>query len=124
MKVLIVDDNVDAADSFKLVVERLGGHEVRATYSGESALETLTDFRPNVIFLDISMPKLDGYELCRRIRLLPWSAHTSIYAVTGWARIEERAAEAGFTGCILKPYDCQQMERLIATAIPTSPNPG
>ena len=122
MKVLIVDDNVDAADSFKALVERLGGHDVRASYGGESALETLTEFRADVVFLDISMPRLDGFELCRRIRLLPWSVHTSIYAVTGWTHMDRRASEAGFTGYILKPFDWGEMEQLLVTgaAMPTS----
>jgi len=122
MKVLIVDDNVDAADIFKLLVERLGGHEVVTSYSGESALETLADFRPDVIFLDIVMPKLDGLEVCRRIRRLPWSMHTAIYAVTGRPHVEERSAEAGFTGCILKPFDWIEVEQLLAGDLPTSFN--
>ena len=115
MKVLIVDDNVDAADTFRVLVEGLGVHEVLASYSAESALETLTNFHADVIFLDLAMPRIDGFELCRRIRALPWSARTSIYAVTGWTHMDERAAAAGFTGCILKPFDWIEVEQLLAS---------
>ena len=74
-KILIVDDDEDGASSLGLLLE-VSGHEVAVRFDGHSALECLESLRPDVAFLDLSMPQLDGYELCRRIRSKPCSAAT------------------------------------------------
>jgi CheY-like chemotaxis protein len=71
------------------------------------ALETAAAFRPDVVLLDIGMPKLDGYEVCRRLRAQPWGAGVLIVAVTGWGQDSDkrRAREAGFDHHLTKPMD-------------------
>jgi CheY-like chemotaxis protein len=105
------------------------GHEVRAARSGTAALEAAAEFRPNLIVLDIGMPGLDGYEVCRRIRQHEWGQAIVIAALTGWARDEDkgRSEEAGFNHYLVKPVDPKALEALIALVMPgpsTSLRPG
>ena len=104
-RVLVVDDNVDAADSLAMLLQ-VRGDEVRIAYDGEEALVAELDFRPEVVLLDIGMPKLSGYEVARRIRDARGPA-VLIVAITGWGQDEDRqrAHDAGFNHHFTKPVD-------------------
>ena len=89
-------------------------HEVTVRFDGASALESIESLRPDVAFLDLSMPDLDGYELCRRIRSKPWGNEPYLYALTGWTHVENEALSAGFDGCLLKPCSLEDLQALLA----------
>jgi len=103
-RVLVVDDNRDAAESLA-VLFTLQGHEVRTAHSGSAALEMSQTYRPDVVFLDIGMPGMDGYEVARRMRQQPGLEHVVLAALTGWGQQEDRrrTAEAGFNHHLVKP---------------------
>jgi CheY-like chemotaxis protein len=109
-----VDDNIDACASLALMV-RLHRHEVETAHDGLAALEKAAAFRPDLILLDIGLPGLNGYEVCRRLRQRPELANTHIVALTGWGQDEDRrrSQEAGFDLHITKPIDPQLLEDLL-----------
>jgi CheY-like chemotaxis protein len=115
-RILVADDNRDAADSLAMIL-RLAGHEVHAAHDGREAVEAAAWFRPDVALLDIGMPKLNGYEACRRIREQPWGMNIVLVAITGWGQEEDkrRASEAGFDHHLTKPVDPAALEPLLAT---------
>ena len=104
MKVMVVDDNHEAANSMGMLVEAFG-HEVRTAFDGEEAFVVARAFHPDVMLLDLSMPRMDGYEVCRRMRLQPWGTKITMVAVTGWGQAEARTktALAGFDLHFVKP---------------------
>jgi CheY-like chemotaxis protein len=118
-RVLVVDDNVDAANSLAMFL-RLCGHDVEVAGDGIEAVEAAERFRPEVIFLDIGMPRLDGYGACRRIRAEPWGKETVIVALTGWAQEEDRrkTREAGFDAHLVKPVGGVRLQELLAELQP------
>jgi hypothetical protein len=79
---------------------RLLGHEVRLAHDGEAAVQAVEAFRPGLILMDIGMPRLNGYDACRRIRGQPWGKGVAMVALTGWVQEEDkrRSKEAGFDG--------------------------
>jgi PAS domain S-box-containing protein len=105
-RVLIVDDNNDAAVSLSILLASLG-YETRTEADGESALETAESFEPEVVLLDIGLPRMNGYEVARRIRQRPWGSQAALIAVTGWGKEEDRrrTLEAGFDDHLVKPVD-------------------
>lgn len=105
-RLLVADDNADAADSLAELLELLG-HEVHVAYDGRRALETAARQRPELLLLDLGMPRLDGYEVCRRVRREPWGEQMFVIALTGWGGDEDRArtAAAGFDAHLVKPAD-------------------
>lgn len=109
-RVLVADDNRDAAESLALHLE-LGGHEMRIAYDGEQALAAAAAFRPDIVFLDIGMPRLNGYEVAQRIRAEAWGKTMKLIAVTGWGQSEDkrRAFESGFDHHITKPINPQSL---------------
>jgi PAS domain S-box-containing protein len=113
-RILVADDNRDAADSLAMVL-RLGGHEVHAVHDGQEAVEAAAWFRPDLALLDIGMPKLNGYEVARRIRAQPWGRGVLLVALTGWGQEEDkrRAREAGFDQHLTKPAAPADLERLL-----------
>ncbi len=113
-RVLVVDDNADGADSLALML-RLQGHEVRVAYNGAAALETAADYRPEVVFLDLGMPGMDGYEVARRLRAAPGLGDVRLAAVTGWGQVEDRrrTAEAGFDLHVVKPVEPGVLQQLL-----------
>jgi CheY-like chemotaxis protein len=112
-RVLVVDDNRDAAESLGLLL-RLGGAEVRVVNDGPSALQALPAYRPTVVLLDIGMPKMDGYEVARQIRQQPEWRDVMLIALTGWGQEEDRrrTSQAGFDHHLLKPADMNALESL------------
>jgi CheY-like chemotaxis protein/nitrogen-specific signal transduction histidine kinase len=114
-RVLVVDDNVDAAESLRLIVE-LNGHDVRTAFDGEAALSVAADFRPDIVFLDIGMPKMDGFAVCRRLRDEAWGRELKIVALTGWGQDGDRhrTAQAGFDHHLVKPADPSLLATMIA----------
>jgi CheY-like chemotaxis protein len=101
---MVVDDNRDAADS---VAESLtlSGHEVRVAYDGPSALDIAIEFLPHVVFLDIGLPVMDGYEVARRLREQRPDDPPTLVAITGYGQAadRQRSADAGFHQHLVKP---------------------
>ena len=123
--VLVADDNRDAADSLAMLLNRR--HEVHRAYDGATAFELAGSLRPEVMLLDIGMPKMDGYEVARRVRGEPWGANVYLVALSGWGREEDkrRAVEAGFDAHLVKPATPEALDRLLAgIALPTRKKKG
>ena len=93
LRLLVVDDNEDAAESLAMLL-RLQGHDVRVAHDGVTALEAADYFLPALIFLDIGMPGMDGYEVARRLRKMPALQNTVLAALTGWGQAEDRRRSA------------------------------
>ena len=115
-RVLVVDDNADAAESLAALLA-IGGHETRLAHDGVQAVEEAKTFHPDVVFLDIGMPELDGHETARRIREQPWGKDMVLVALTGWGQVEDRrrSKEAGFNHHLVKPADPAVVSKLIAS---------
>jgi CheY-like chemotaxis protein len=113
-----VDDNHDAATSLARLLQ-LHGHEVQVAYDGPTALKTASFMRPEMMFLDIGMPGMDGYEVARRIRQTPGLENVVLAALTGWGQQEDRrrTAEAGFDHHLVKPVESTEIEKLVASLI-------
>ena len=118
-RILVVDDNRDSADSLAMLL-RLAGNEVQTAYDGLEAVETAERFRPEVVLLDIGMPKLNGEEACRRIRAKPWGQDMVLVALTGWGQEDDRrrSKEAGFDHHLTKPVDPTALVKLLAEKQP------
>jgi CheY-like chemotaxis protein len=114
--VLVVDDNVDSAQSLSMLL-RTVGHDTRCAHDGEAAVEAAVTWNPDVVLLDIGMPKMDGYEACRRIRANRPDASLRLVALTGWGQDHDRAQSkaAGFAGHLVKPVSFAELRALIET---------
>jgi len=117
IRVLVVDDNSDAATTLASLMRMQGATAVIAR-DGMEALGIAEAFRPEVILLDIGLPKLNGYEVCRTLRLKPWAASVRIVALTGWGQERDRSQsrDAGFDAHLVKPVDYDSLIRTIAEA--------
>ncbi len=106
LKILVVDDNRDGAESLSAFLA-LFGHEVRTIYDGESAVVAAEEFRPQVMLLDIGLPILNGYEVCRLVNEQPWGKQVTVVALTGWGdqEAQRRGEAAGFDRHLVKPVD-------------------
>ncbi len=113
-RVLVVDDNRDLAESLAMVL-RLWGHEVHVAYDGRAALEAAQRHAPEVVFLDIGLPHLDGFEVARRLRQRPELKAARLVAITGYGREEDRrrSREAGFDLHLTKPVDPTDLQPLL-----------
>ncbi len=122
LRILVADDNEDAADSLTMVLEG-AGHSVTTVYDGHAAIESAEGIRPDVIVLDIGMPKLDGYETARRIRKTAWGADVFLVALTGWGQAADRrqAADAGFDVHLTKPVEPAHLAAVLAKGRPSAP---
>jgi CheY-like chemotaxis protein/two-component sensor histidine kinase len=105
-RVLVVDDDRDSADSLAMVL-RAAGHATATAHDGVEAVERAEHFRPDVILLDIGLPRMNGHEACRSIRALPWARDLFIVALTGWGQEADRqqTRDAGFDLHLVKPVD-------------------
>jgi PAS domain S-box-containing protein len=115
-RILIVDDNCDGTDSLAMLLKLLG-HEVETAYDGEQGIQTAQQSRPNVVLLDLGMPRLNGFEACRRIRQTPWGKDLFLIALTGWGQDEDRrrTEAAGFDHHMTKPVDPAALMELLAS---------
>lgn len=117
LRLLVVDDNRDAADTLCVLLQMLG-HETRVAYDGEAALSAAEEYKPDVVLLDIGLPKADGYVVARRIRKQAWGKGTVLVATTGWGQSsdKEQARRAGFNHHLVKPVDPEALTRILAQA--------
>jgi CheY-like chemotaxis protein len=115
-RILVVDDNADSAESLALLL-RLMGHDVETARDGAAGIAAAGTFGAQVVFLDLGMPHLNGYDACRRMRQLPGGDGLTLIALTGWGQDEDRrrTAEAGFDAHIVKPIDAAALTNLLAT---------
>jgi CheY-like chemotaxis protein len=118
-RILAVDDNRDAADSLAMLLQMMG-HETRTAYDGLEAAQAAATFRPDVVLLDIGLPKMNGYEVARQIRQQRWGEGMALIALTGWGQEEDkrRALEAGFDHHLTKPVEAAALEKLLALVNP------
>ncbi|QGM45468.1 ATP-binding protein [Methylocystis heyeri] len=116
VKALVVDDDRDVADSFALLLKSMGV-ESRVAYGGQEALGAVSDFEPHVVFLDLGMPLMDGYETAKRIQAAPGGKDIVLVALSGWGRSEdrERTRTAGFSHHFVKPMDLAALRHLLAS---------
>ncbi len=116
-RVLVVDDNRDAATSMAMML-RLMNNEVRTAHDGVEAVAAAETFRPQVVLMDVGMPRLNGLDATRRIREQPWGHEVAIIALTGWGQEgdKERSREAGCDGHLVKPVSLPDLERVLTPA--------
>ena len=114
-RILVADDNLDALESLAALLA-LNGHEVHRAQDGAAALQAAMRHRPEVIFLDIGMPQMDGYEVARRIRAHEWGKELLLIAVTGWGQESDRQRSfaAGFDFHLVKPVDLEKLNQLLS----------
>jgi signal transduction histidine kinase len=113
-RILVVDDNADAAGTLAMLL-KMQGHDLRTAGDGEEALEQARTFEPDIIFMDLGMPRLDGIEAARRIRALPQCRDVRIVALTGWGQDADRrrTREAGMDHHLTKPVSLEALQRLL-----------
>jgi CheY-like chemotaxis protein len=118
-RILVVDDNRDAAESTAMML-RMTGHETEIAYDGLEAVQAAAAFRPDIVLLDIGLPKMNGYEVARHIRKQPWGKGMALIALTGWGQEEDkrRALEAGFDHHLTKPVEAVALEKLLSRMNP------
>ncbi|HUS24755.1 MAG TPA: PAS domain S-box protein [Candidatus Binatia bacterium] len=116
-RVLVVDDNRDAANSLALLLRTLR-HEVALAHDGIEALERAEAFQPEVVLLDIGMPRMNGYDVARHLREKPWGRQAFIVALTGWGQEQDRrrSREAGFDRHLVKPVELSVLQELLAVS--------
>jgi CheY-like chemotaxis protein len=119
-RVLIVDDNRDLAESLAMVL-RLWGHEVTVAFDGSAALESARARPPEIVFLDIGLPRLDGFQVARQMRANPTLRGARIVAISGYGREEDRqrSREAGIDLHLTKPVDPSILRPLLSDPEPT-----
>jgi CheY-like chemotaxis protein len=116
LRVLIVEDNVDAAEMLEVAVSHLG-HHTRLAHDGGTAITVAGEFAPDVIFLDIGLPVMNGYAVAERLREMPALKDVHIAALTGWGQDEDRrkARKAGCDSHLTKPLSPAALEELLST---------
>lgn len=124
-RILVADDVRDSADTLAKLLEAMG-HTVSVAYDGAQALEVAEVFRPEVVLLDLGMPRLNGYETCRRIRSQTWGRTVTLIAQTGWGQEQDRrrTMDAGFDHHIVKPIDAQELTLLLRSERRNAPPRG
>ncbi len=116
-RALVVDDNVDSAETLGMMLE-LAGHTTKLAHDGARAIEMAGAFRPDIIFLDIGLPGMDGYEVAERLRADARLEGVRLVAVTGFAEDKSRMKEAGFDLHLTKPLTCSMIENALARVEP------
>jgi CheY-like chemotaxis protein len=117
-RILIADDLADSVDSLAMLLQMMG-HEVWTARDGIEALAAAEEHRPDVVLMDLGMPRMDGYEACRRMREAPWGRELLLVALTGWGQKEDRrrTAEAGFDHHMVKPVEPAGLLQLIEAKV-------
>ena len=115
-RILVVDDNVDAADSLAMLFQA-DGHDAKVAYSSEEALLLARDYRPDFVLLDIGLPGMDGYEVAKRLRAQPELQNLRLIALTGYGQDSDvaRSREAGFDHHVVKPVQFDSLNSLLAS---------
>jgi signal transduction histidine kinase len=114
-RIVVADDNRDAVESLAMLLE-FDGHDVLSARDGEEAFEVAAAARPEVMLLDVGMPKMNGYELAKRIRAEPWGSQVKLIAITGWGQEEDvrKAKAAGFDHHLTKPINHDEVQALLS----------
>ena len=114
-RVLVVDDNRDSARTLAMLL-KMTGYETQTAESGASAIESTTSFKPEIILLDIGLPDMSGYDVCKLLRQQPLDPRPKIVAVTGWSSddVQDRSGDDCFDGHVAKPVDFKVLQGLIA----------
>jgi CheY-like chemotaxis protein len=115
LRIVVIDDHPDAADMLQALVQR-SGHQARAAYDGKSGLKLVDELSPDVVFVDIGMPNINGYEVARTLRRFPGHQSLRLVAVTGWGQLQDkqRAIDAGFDEHLTKPITPEDIERVLS----------
>jgi CheY-like chemotaxis protein len=113
-RVLLIDDNVDAAESLAQLLA-LSGHDARTAEDGAGGIRVARDFQPEIVFCDLGLPGMSGYEVARRLRALPFGREMVLAALTGYGQPadREKTAEAGFDAHLVKPVDPAVIESFL-----------
>lgn len=116
-RVLLIDDNLDGAESLAQILI-LSGHDARIAGDGSTALQLAREFRPEVVFCDLGLPGISGYEVAKQLRALPFGGEIFIAALTGYGQTgdREKTQKAGFDAHLLKPVDPVVVESLLNDA--------
>jgi CheY-like chemotaxis protein len=114
-RILVVDDYRALADGLGKLL-RLKGYEIRTAHDGLEAVEVAGEFRPDVVLLDIGLPKMNGYDVAQWIRQQPWGQRLALIALTGWGQEahRDRSKDAGFDHHLVKPVDPADLLQLLA----------
>jgi CheY-like chemotaxis protein len=117
-RILIVDDYPNTAESFARLLRHLG-HEVEVAFDGVQAIEIAERCRPEIVLLDIGMPKMNGYETAEWIRRQPWGKQTRLIALTGWQGEEhrQRSLKSGFDAHLVKPVGPTEILTLLVNLL-------
>jgi CheY-like chemotaxis protein len=120
-RILVVDDNADSANSLSILLS-FDGHETQTAYTAADALQAIESFRPDVVLLDIGLPRMDGYEVASRVRQLPHGRSICLIAVTGYGQPDDRdrTRDAGFDAHLVKPIDLDALERALLQRAPAA----
>jgi CheY-like chemotaxis protein len=112
--VLVVDDNTDNAELLRILLEDQG-HETFMAHDGVEGLAAAERLRPDVVLMDLGLPRIDGFDACRRIREQPWGKRMLVIAITGWGQDADRrrSQEAGFDHHLVKPVDARAISTLL-----------
>jgi signal transduction histidine kinase/ActR/RegA family two-component response regulator len=118
LRILVADDNEDGASALAALLEVMG-HTVRLVGDGEAAVRETTAWNPEVALLDIGMPRMNGFDACRRIRTQPGGAERTLIALTGWGQPQDvrRSAEAGFDRHLVKPIEIEALSTVLAAVV-------
>ncbi len=119
--ILVVDDNRDSAESIATLLQ-MSGHQTSIVHDGLAAVEAAERIRPDVVLLDVGLPKISGIDACRRIRSHPWGKSIVIVALTGWGQGNDRRStkEAGFDAHLVKPVNYDELLQLLSALLPMS----
>jgi len=113
-RVLLIDDNVDAAESLAQLLT-LSGHDARTAGDGVGGIRLARDFHPEIVFCDLGLPGMNGYDVARELRSLPFGDEMVLAALTGYGQPadRERTAQAGFDAHLVKPVDPAVIESFL-----------
>jgi signal transduction histidine kinase/CheY-like chemotaxis protein len=120
-RILVVDDNRDSADSIATLLQ-MSGHRTFSVHDGIAAVEAAERLRPDVVLLDVGLPRISGIEACRRIRSHAWGKSMVVVALTGWGQECDRrnTKDAGFDAHLVKPVDYSELLQLLSALLPLS----
>lgn len=120
-RVLLVDDSADSTEPLSLLLQAKG-HETRVATDGAEAISLADEFRPRYVLLDLGLPRMDGFEVARRLRKRPYGSDLVLVALTGWAGrdVRSKAAEAGFDYHLVKPVNWDELEKIVHSVTPPS----